>query len=122
VIQALTHGLEHDALEFTRGAVQPASPNGCLLKPCASRTSGPETPILVQLQGQLDWPAIVATDFRSADVKERKQADFLVYERFPWELVVRIDVRSLDIQEQAAVALQGAAHRPAVEIRRDWYY
>ena len=71
---------------------------------------------------QLDWPAIVATDFRSADVKEWKQAEFLVYERFPWELVARIGVCSLDMQEHVAAALQGATHRPAVEIRRDWYY
>jgi len=71
---------------------------------------------------QLDWPAIAATDFRSADVKERKQAEFLVHERFPWEMVVRIGVRSADILAQVAAALRDAKHRPAVEIRRDWYY
>lgn len=71
---------------------------------------------------QLDWAAIAATYFSSADVKERKQAEFLVHESFPWELIVRIGVRSVDIQAQVTDALRGAAHRPAVEIRRDWYY
>ncbi len=71
---------------------------------------------------QLDWPAIAATDFRAADVKERKQAEFLVYERFPWELIVRIGVRSADIQAKVAALLRDATHRPAVEIRPDWYY
>jgi hypothetical protein len=35
--------------------------------------------------GQLDqvnWPAVVATDFRPADIKEGKQAEFLVHESF----------------------------------------
>jgi hypothetical protein len=30
---------------------------------------------------QLDWPAIAATDFRSTAIKERKQAEFLIYGR-----------------------------------------
>ncbi len=71
---------------------------------------------------ELDWAAIAATDFRSAEVKERKQAEFLVHQRFPWELVVRIGVHSADIHAKVTAVLQGAAHRPAVEIRRDWYY
>ena len=71
---------------------------------------------------QLDWGAIAATDFSSADVKERKQAEFLVHERFPWELIVRIGVLSADIQAQVAAILRDGKHRPAVEIRRDWYY
>lgn len=71
---------------------------------------------------ELDWPAIAATDWRSADVKEGKQAEFLVHERFPWDLVIRIGVRSGDIRERVAVALRDATHRPAVEIKSDWYY
>jgi len=71
---------------------------------------------------QLDWPAIVAADFRSAEVKERKQAEFLLHGRFPWELVSRIGVRSAGVHAQVAAALQEAAHRPVVEIRLDWYY
>jgi hypothetical protein len=71
---------------------------------------------------QLDWAAIAATDFRSADVKERKQAEFLVHEGFPWELVVRIGVHSADIHAKVAAALRDATDRPVVEIRPDWYY
>ena len=71
---------------------------------------------------QLDWRAIAATDFRSAEVKERKQAEFLLHGRFPIELIERIGVRSAGIQERAATALAGTRHRPAIEIRQGWYF
>jgi hypothetical protein len=34
---------------------------------------------------ELDWSAIMNNDFRSPDVKESKQAEFLLHESFPWE-------------------------------------
>ena len=64
--------------------------------------------------GRLDWQAIEATDFRAAQVKERKQAEFLVHGHFPFELVERIGVRSAPILDRAAVFLARARHRPAV--------
>ena len=41
---------------------------------------------------ELDWDAIASTDFRDPNVKERKQAEFLVYGFFPFDLVERIGV------------------------------
>ena len=69
---------------------------------------------------QIDWGAVQAPQWSS--VKERKQAEFLVEQSFPWQLVSRIGVRSPDIRDRALAAMQGAAHRPPVEIKRDWYY
>ena len=63
-----------------------------------------------------------AHDFRSPDVKEAKQAEFLVHESFPWELVRRVGVRSQQVAQQVAATLRGLAHRPPVEILTDWYY
>ncbi|MGH7556381.1 MAG: type II toxin-antitoxin system toxin DNA ADP-ribosyl transferase DarT [Gemmatimonadota bacterium] len=71
---------------------------------------------------QLDWAAIAARDFRAEEVKEKKQAEFLVHGSFPWELVERIGVLSRDIQVEVAALLSEAAHRPAVEIQSDWYF
>jgi hypothetical protein len=71
---------------------------------------------------EINWDAVVATDFRPADVKEGKQAEFLVEESFPWSLVERIGIHSQGIAPRVAAAMQGAAHRPGVEIRREWYY
>ena len=75
--------------------------------------------------GQIDevnWAAIAETDFRSSDVKEGKQAEFLVHESFPWKLVRRIGVYSADIKARAEANLMHASHRPPVEILRHWYY
>jgi hypothetical protein len=71
---------------------------------------------------EINWDAVAATDFRPADVKEGKQAEFLVERSFPWSLVERIGIHSQGIAPRVAAAMQGAAHRPRVEIRRDWYY
>ena len=72
--------------------------------------------------GEINWDAVAATDFRPADVKEAKQAEFLIQDSFPWHLVERIGVHSQAIAPKVASALQGAAHRPVIEIKRDWYY
>jgi hypothetical protein len=71
---------------------------------------------------EVNWQAVTAVDFRSADIKEAKQAEFLVQHSFPWELVERIGVHSPGIVQQVSSAMQGAAHRPKIEIRKDWYY
>ena len=70
----------------------------------------------------MDWDAVHTIDFRSAEVKEGKQAEFLVHESFPFALVERIGVFSRGVAQQASTALQGTSSQPAVEIRRDWYY
>ena len=38
---------------------------------------------------KLDWRAIAATDFRRDEIKERKQAEFLVHGRFSFKLIER---------------------------------
>ena len=71
---------------------------------------------------ELDWEAIAAQDFRRQEVKEAKQAEFLIHEAFPFELFDRIGVRSPDVAEHVTSAITDMARRPAVEIRADWYY
>lgn len=71
---------------------------------------------------EIDWNAVANRDFRDPDVKERKQAEFLVKRSFPWPLVERIGVASSQVAQQVADVMAGAAHRPTVEIRRDWYF
>lgn len=70
----------------------------------------------------LNWPAIAETDFRSADIKESKQSEFLIHGHFPWELVRRIGVRDRAIAAQAHEILANSAHRPPIEILPNWYY
>jgi hypothetical protein len=72
--------------------------------------------------GEVDWTAVEATDFREEQVKEGKQAEFLVHKFFPWRLVRRVGVHIPSIQSRVLRELSGLGHRPVVEIRRDWYY
>ncbi len=76
---------------------------------------------LAQLN-EINWVAVAATDFRPSDIKEGKQAEFLVHERFPWGLVRRIGVQTPAMAQRVSDAIRGAAHRPPVEILPAWYY
>ena len=75
---------------------------------------------------RIDWDAVQAHWWSGPNVEptvqDRKQAEFLVEGSFPWELVSRIGIQSQNIYAKVQTALQGAIHRPPVEIRGDWYY
>jgi hypothetical protein len=71
---------------------------------------------------ELDWDAIDARDFRDPDVKERKQAEFLVHGNFPFDLVERIGVQTQAIKQRVLRVLSTSTYRPIVEIRPDWYF
>ncbi|RWH48029.1 MAG: DUF4433 domain-containing protein [Mesorhizobium sp.] len=76
--------------------------------------------------GDINWDAVQARQWSgngvSRSVKEGKQAEFLIEQAFPWYLVERIAVFSQGYVGAVSAAMQGAAHRPAIEIKRDWYY
>lgn len=75
---------------------------------------------------EINWNAVQARQWSgngvSGAVKEGKQAEFLIEQSFPWHLVERIGVHSQPIVPRVAAAMQGSAHRPVLEIKRDWYY
>jgi ssDNA thymidine ADP-ribosyltransferase, DarT len=74
----------------------------------------------------INWDAISARQWSGPDipreVKEGKQAEFLVESSYPWHLVERIGVHSRGVAQRVATELQRSAHRPRVEVRTDWYY
>jgi hypothetical protein len=76
--------------------------------------------------GEINWDAIAANRWSgvgiSRQIKEGKQAEFLVECSFPWQLVDRVGVCSMSVAQRVAHAWDGAKHRPALEIRPDWYY
>jgi hypothetical protein len=71
---------------------------------------------------ELNWNAIYAKDFRDPEIKEGKQAEFLLYSRFPWHLVERIGVYSTRVRDRVGATLQASSHRPNVYVNRDWYF
>ncbi len=76
----------------------------------------------------MDWDAVRTWKWggrwllENPDVKRRKQAEFLVHERFPWDLVERIAVLNNAALAKVNESLKDAAHRPRVTIERQWYY
>lgn len=71
---------------------------------------------------EVNWPAVANNQFSSSEVKEGKQAEFLVHDLFPWHLVKRIGVRSPQIAQQVADVLMNRDHRPPVQITPHWYF
>ncbi|MEY9396203.1 hypothetical protein ABIF79_002578 [Bradyrhizobium japonicum] len=69
---------------------------------------------------EIDWNAVSSRQWTGC--RDQKQAEFLLQQSFPWQLVRRIGVYSLGIAQRASNAMQGTAHRPALEIKSDWYY
>jgi hypothetical protein len=72
--------------------------------------------------GEVNWTAVAETDFRSSDIKEGKQAEFLLHGSFPWELVRRVGVISVEVKGRSEASLVQATHQPSVEILGNWYY
>lgn len=70
--------------------------------------------------GEINWDAVQANNWQQC--KEAKQAEFLLENRFPWHLVERIGVSSRVVYGNVVNALPANGHRPAVDIRPDWYY
>jgi hypothetical protein len=71
---------------------------------------------------QLNWQHIAATQWTQADIKEAKQAEFLMYSHFPWHLIERIGTHSLAVFNAVMSSLAQASHKPAVQIMPAWYY
>jgi hypothetical protein len=70
----------------------------------------------------LDWEAISKADWRDPDVKEAKQAEFLVEKSFPWELFESIGVLDADIAGRVGDATKMADHQPNIRVKPAWYY
>jgi hypothetical protein len=71
---------------------------------------------------EVNWDAVAARDFRDPQIKEAKQAEFLVRRQVPWGLVKRIGTISDDVGRQVHRELVGALHRPRVETIGCWYF
>lgn len=71
---------------------------------------------------KINWAAVASTDFRSMLVKEGKQAEFLLYEKFPWTLVEKVGVINQMIEREVRTQLTGVSHLPSVTVEPGWYF
>jgi hypothetical protein len=56
------------------------------------------------------------------DVKEERQAEFLVHRFFPWSAISEIGVVDKLAENRVQSAISGAAYQPLVTIQPKWYY
>lgn len=75
---------------------------------------------------EVNWNAVNATQWGgngvSRDIKEGKQAEFLIEQAFPWGCITGIGVYSQTQGGHVTRLISGLPHKPAVGIRRNWYY
>jgi hypothetical protein len=75
---------------------------------------------------EIRWDYVAATRWSgravSPDVKEAKQAEFLLYGSFPWSLVRQVGVTGTAVRDRVAKRLADAAYSHPVHVRKDWYY
>lgn len=71
---------------------------------------------------KINWDAVKATDFRDAEIKDGKQAEFLLHRSFQWRLVEKIGVINTKVAVQVGDVVKKAKHQPPVEVKSDWYF
>ena len=75
---------------------------------------------------ELDWDIINAQIWKDTtiypDRKRKRQAEFLVYKRFPMELINEIIVIDKQMQNKVNLLLQANEVDLPVRICRNWYY
>ena len=71
---------------------------------------------------QINWDAVQERYWTDPEVKEAKQAEFLVERNVPWHLVNRIGVQNQATAHQVNNVLPTNGHRPTVQIMPTWYY
>jgi hypothetical protein len=71
----------------------------------------------------LDWSAISARLWSGNDeVREKKQAEFLVHDWCPWSAITEIGVIDTETERRVQAILAAAPHAPPVSVVPDWYY
>ena len=71
---------------------------------------------------KIDWQSVRTTQWYDRDIKEKKQAEFLVEQCFPWELVEGIGVFSQRQYEQIQELRIPKQKLPIVKVKKEWYY
>ena len=73
----------------------------------------------------VDWDVMPLKQWGGAgndDIKEKRQAEFLVHRFFPWKSIVQIGVVSSTIAAAVNKLIRTSSHQPDVLIEPKWYY
>jgi hypothetical protein len=69
---------------------------------------------------EVDWKVMPLKYWSNDDTKQKRQAEFLVYESFPWSAVELIGVKNAATAAKLHAVISGG--RPTIAVRPDWYY
>jgi hypothetical protein len=69
---------------------------------------------------RIDWNTVRTQQW--SNVRDKKQAEFLIEQRFPWELIEKIGVFSVNQLKEVENMLATAKHSPNIRVERSWYY
>ncbi len=77
----------------------------------------------VQHENQVDWSVMPLRYWAgSEETKEKRQAEFLVYDWFPVERIQEIGVANRKMAQEVQQVLKETWFHPRVALRRSWYY
>jgi hypothetical protein len=71
---------------------------------------------------EIDWEAVDAHDWKQPDIKEAKQAEFLLHQSLPFRLISRVGVQTRQLQAKVEDILADRDMMLRTEVRPDWYY
>lgn len=70
---------------------------------------------------KINWDAVVSTQWSNPEIKEGKQAEFLIEKQFPFELFESIGIYSDKISQEVKQILSNRINMN-VNVCRNWYY
>jgi len=72
---------------------------------------------------EVDWAVMPRRQWGGdEEVKERRQAEFLVHDWCPWSATSTIGVIDAAMAGRVAEMIAQSGHQPVVEVHREWYY
>ena len=72
--------------------------------------------------GRVSWDVMPRRFWNEEEVKETRQAEFLVHDAFPWGCVRWIGVHDSAVSDAVTSLLSEAPHQPKILVRPDLYY
>ena len=71
---------------------------------------------------EVDWSVMPVQYWSDSEVKEKRQAEFLVHDWCPWKAIEVLGVISSTVAQQVQAMMAESPYKPKIEIHREWYY
>lgn len=71
---------------------------------------------------EVDLSVMQLQNWNNPEVKEKRQAEFLVYDWCPWTAIQAIGVIDQAMEQLTHDTLRASEHKPPIAVRPSWYY